>query len=61
MTVAALHLELLAAGVWGADEDWRDLLATIVRYLVADGDEIDAAPPESYCRRTGSRVGRGTT
>jgi hypothetical protein len=48
MTVAALYLELLAAGVWGADDGWRDELADVVLALVADRNEIDDSPEESH-------------
>lgn len=48
MTVAALYLKLIEAGVWGADETWRAELAEIVTGLVADPDEIDASPSESH-------------
>ena len=48
MTVGALFLELLAAGVWRSDESWRDDLADLVQALVADSDEVDATPPEGH-------------
>lgn len=48
MTVAALFLELLAAGVWGGDEAWRDELAKVVLALVEDRDEIDDSPKQSH-------------
>ena len=46
MTVGALFLELLAAGVWRSDESWRDDLADLVQALVADSDEVDVTPLE---------------
>lgn len=46
MTVGALFLELLAAGVWRSDETWRGDLADLVEALVADSDEVDATPLE---------------
>ncbi|NMH97992.1 phospholipase D family protein [Pseudonocardia acidicola] len=48
MTVAALYLELLAAGVWGSDDGWRDELADVVLALVADQAEITDSPEESH-------------
>lgn len=48
MTVAAIYLELLAAGVWGSDEAWRAELADVVLALVSDRDEIDDSPQESH-------------
>lgn len=48
MTVAALFLELLAAGIWGADESWREDLADVVRSLVEDRAEIDDSPEQSH-------------
>lgn len=48
MTVAALYLELLAAGIWGAGDGWRDELAEVVLALVTDRDEINESPDESH-------------
>lgn len=48
MTVAALYLELLAAGIWSTNDGWRDELADVVLALVADRDEIDDVPEESH-------------
>lgn len=48
MTVAAIYLELLAAGVWGSDEAWRSELADVVLALVSDQGEINDSPQESH-------------
>jgi hypothetical protein len=39
MTVARIYLNLLAAGVWGTDEEWRAELGRLVRALVPTDDE----------------------
>ena len=48
MTVTALYLELLAAGVWGVDDGWRDELADLVTALVTDRAELSEAPEEAH-------------
>ena len=48
MTVGALYLELLAAGVWGTDDGWRDELADLVLAIVADASEIADTPEEGH-------------
>lgn len=48
MTVGALYLELLAAGVWGVDDGWRTELADIVAALTADPAERAEAPEQSH-------------
>ena len=48
MTVAALYLELLAAGVWAIDEGWRTELANVVGALTADPAGRADAPAQSH-------------
>jgi hypothetical protein len=52
MSVGALFLELVAAGVWRSDESGRDDLADVVQALVADLEEVDATPLEGHWRGT---------
>lgn len=48
MTVGAIYLELLAAGVWGAEDGWRDELADLVTAIVADPAELGDTPQEGH-------------
>ncbi|WP_405094592.1 hypothetical protein [Micromonospora sp. NBC_01412] len=50
MTIAALFLTLLAAGVWQEAENWREGLRRLVRSLVPDDDALDKLPPEAFDR-----------
>jgi hypothetical protein len=47
MTVALLYLNLLAAGVWGADESWRAELRDVIRGLVPTDEEFDNTPSQA--------------
>lgn len=47
MTVTALHLTLLAAGIWQDDEDWREDLRWLVWSLVPDDGTFDEMPAEA--------------
>ncbi|MFI9812556.1 phospholipase D-like domain-containing protein [Saccharothrix variisporea] len=44
MTVTLLYLDLLAAGVWGAEDGWRTEVRDLVHALVPDDDEADDVP-----------------
>ncbi|OLR93078.1 hypothetical protein [Actinokineospora bangkokensis] len=44
LTAAHLHVELLAAGVWGEDESWREVLGELVTALVPTDAEQAALP-----------------
>lgn len=44
MVVTLLHLDLLAAGVWGPDDDWRDELATVIKALPPSEIELGLTP-----------------
>ncbi|RLK23350.1 hypothetical protein DER29_1210 [Micromonospora sp. M71_S20] len=48
MTVTALYLTLLAAGVWQEDEDWRAELRWLVWALVPDDAILDELPAEAF-------------
>lgn len=48
MTVTALYLTLLAAGVWQEDEDWRHGLRWLVWALVPDDAMLDELPAEAF-------------
>ncbi|GAB3171311.1 hypothetical protein FHX75_1248 [Micromonospora palomenae] len=48
MTVTALYLTLLAAGVWQEDEDWRTDLRWLVWALIPDDAMLDELPPEAF-------------
>ncbi|SIN35461.1 hypothetical protein [Micromonospora cremea] len=48
MTVTALYLTLLAAGVWQEDEDWRTDLRWLVWALVPDDAMLDELPAEAF-------------
>jgi hypothetical protein len=48
MTVTALYLTLLAAGVWRDDEDWRPDLRSLLSALVPDDAVLDELPPEAF-------------
>jgi hypothetical protein len=52
MAVARLYLILLAAGVWGADEDWRADLRDLVRALVPTDAEDQASPGQVMTYQT---------
>jgi hypothetical protein len=47
MAVARLHLDLLAAGVWGTDESWRSELRDVVKALVPTEDELGHTPGQA--------------
>ncbi|MFI6168539.1 hypothetical protein ACIBCN_17305 [Nocardia sp. NPDC051052] len=44
MVVTLLHLDLLAAGVWGPDDEWRAEFADIVKALPPSETELDSIP-----------------
>lgn len=55
LLVAGLHIQLLAAGVWDADDDsWREVLHDLAAALVrpADRSEDGDAPPPEVERRS---------
>ncbi|MET8832924.1 hypothetical protein ABZV78_03260 [Micromonospora sp. NPDC004540] len=50
MTITALYLTLLAAGVWQDEETWRKDLRRLAGALVPDDQTLDELPPEAFHR-----------
>ncbi|MFE9959174.1 hypothetical protein [Micromonospora sp. NPDC005299] len=50
MTITALYLTLLAAGVWQDEETWREGLRRLAGSLVPDDQTRDELPPEAFHR-----------